>query len=87
MPRRRSCGPGSTSRTACRKNRHLGTRLWIVNFEGNPLFSAEVDERMQTLVPEAKIRWLADGAVSRPDLTAEIVRSVTVSERERTEHA
>ncbi len=61
----------------------IGDKLWIVNFEGNPLLTDDVAERMHALVPAAQIRWLADGAVSRPDLTAAIVRKITARDRAR----
>jgi hypothetical protein len=57
--------------------RALGDKLWILIFGGNIWFPAELVDTIHRDVPEARIEEVADGAVSRPDLTAEIVRRIT----------
>jgi pimeloyl-ACP methyl ester carboxylesterase len=57
--------------------RALGGRLWILHHPRNPWFSAELAERLPQLLPEAHLERVADGALSRPDLTAAVVRGLT----------
>lgn len=61
--------------------RALRDRLWVLYYEGNPWFPSEVTDRVRELLPEARFKRLADGAISRPDLTAPIVRSITRAAR------
>jgi pimeloyl-ACP methyl ester carboxylesterase len=56
--------------------RELGGRLWILHHPRNPWFSAELAERLPELLPEAHLEQVADGALSRPDLTAAVVRRI-----------
>ena len=55
----------------------LGNRLWILNYPGNPWFPPEIAERMSEILPGARYEAVEDGPMSRPDLTAAIVRRVT----------
>ncbi|HEY2602732.1 MAG TPA: alpha/beta hydrolase [Thermoleophilaceae bacterium] len=57
--------------------RRLGDRLWILIFGGNLWFPPELAAVLKRDVPEARIEQVADGAVSRPDLTAGIIRRIT----------
>jgi len=57
--------------------RALGDRLWILDHPGNPWFPSQLVERLPELLPEARHKALADGAMSRPELTAEVVRVIT----------
>jgi pimeloyl-ACP methyl ester carboxylesterase len=57
--------------------RALGNRLWMLTFGGNLWFPPELEEAFRRDLPEARIEPVADGAVSRPDQTAEIVRRIT----------
>jgi pimeloyl-ACP methyl ester carboxylesterase len=57
--------------------RALGERLWVLSFPGNVWFPEELIESLRTDAPEARVEFLEDGAVSRPDLTAGIVRRIT----------
>jgi pimeloyl-ACP methyl ester carboxylesterase len=57
--------------------RALGDRLWILDHPGNPWFPPELVKRMPELLPDARHQTLADGAMSRPDLTAAVVRDIT----------
>lgn len=66
----------------------LGDRLWVLEPGGNPWFPIEVMRRSRVLIPEAHIREVEDGALSRPDITADVVRALTAEgagspERER----
>src|SRR5688500_5437756 len=68
--------------------RALGDRLWILESGGNPWFPIEVARRSRALIPEAHIMEVEDGALSRPDITVDVVRTLTVAgagsaERER----
>lgn len=67
--------------------RECGSRLWLLwspDMVG-PWFPPlhEVSKLVGTLLPEAHLEQVADGPVSRPDLTAAIVRRVTASSGER----
>lgn len=55
--------------------RALGERLWVLQTETNPWFTATEESR--SLLPEANHRRIADGPMSRPDETAAIVRELT----------
>ena len=55
--------------------RELGDRLWILGFETNPWFTG--GQRARDVLPRAHHRHVADGPMSRPDLTAEAVRALT----------
>lgn len=55
----------------------LGDRLWILHHPRNPWFPAELAERIPELLPEARLQRVEDGALTRPDLTAEVVRRIT----------
>jgi hypothetical protein len=61
--------------------RALGDRLWVLHHPGNPWFPPELAERMPELLPDSRHEALADGAMSRPDLTAAVVRRITGTER------
>jgi len=65
---------GHDSREA---GRALGDRFWMLIFGGNLWFPAELEHAIRRDLPEAHIEHVEDGAVSRPDLTAEIVRQIT----------
>jgi pimeloyl-ACP methyl ester carboxylesterase len=55
-------------------------RLWIVYGGEDPLFEGELGARVRELLPEAHVQELADGPISRPDLTAACVRRLTGAE-------
>jgi pimeloyl-ACP methyl ester carboxylesterase len=59
--------------------RALGDRLWILDHPGNPWFPRELVKRLPEFLPEARHESLEDGAMSRPDLTAAVVRRLTAS--------
>jgi pimeloyl-ACP methyl ester carboxylesterase len=54
----------------------LGDRLWVIYFE-NPLSPHELLTRARELLPKAQIVEAEDGPISRPDITAEVVRKLT----------
>jgi pimeloyl-ACP methyl ester carboxylesterase len=55
----------------------LGDRLWILAYGGNPWFPVDQADRMRRVLPEAHVVELDNGPISRPDLTAAVVRGVT----------
>jgi pimeloyl-ACP methyl ester carboxylesterase len=57
----------------------LGDRLWILQHGQNPWFPADLIEPMREVLPEARIRLIEDGHLSRPDLTADVVREITAT--------
>jgi pimeloyl-ACP methyl ester carboxylesterase len=61
--------------------RAFGERLWIVYGGDDPLFEGELGTRVREFFPEAQIEELADGPISRPDLTAALVRRLTKAGR------
>jgi len=65
---------GHDSREA---GRALGGRLWVLAFAGNVWFPLELLGTFRADAPEAQVEHVEDGAVSRPDLTAAIVRRIT----------
>jgi pimeloyl-ACP methyl ester carboxylesterase len=58
--------------------RALGDRLWILDHPGNPWFPRELVQRLPEFLPDARHESLEDGAMSRPDLTAAVIRRLTV---------
>ena len=58
--------------------RAVGDRLWILSnsSEDNPWFTPPALDRTRELLPEAHIEEVAGGALSRPELTAAVVRRV-----------
>jgi pimeloyl-ACP methyl ester carboxylesterase len=56
--------------------RRLGDRLCVLAF-GNTWFPLELVGQLQADAPQARIEPIEDGVVSRPDLTAAIVRRIT----------
>ncbi len=59
--------------------RALGDRLWILQHDHNPWFPSALIEPIRGLLPEAQIRLVEDGHLSRPDLTADVVREITAT--------
>jgi pimeloyl-ACP methyl ester carboxylesterase len=57
--------------------RALGDRLWILGHHYNPWFPHESLERTREVLPDAHIEILEGGPISRPDLTAAVIRRVT----------
>lgn len=55
----------------------LGERLVVVYEGAGAWFPAELTERARELFPEAQFVQVEAGAISRPDLTAAIVRRIT----------
>ena len=55
----------------------LGDRLWIIYGGDDPLFEGELGARVTELLPAAHVEELADGPISRPELTAACVRRLT----------
>jgi pimeloyl-ACP methyl ester carboxylesterase len=59
------------------EGRELGDRLWILNWGENPWFTADMVDRMRELLPEAHLERVEDGPLSRPDIVAAVIRSLT----------
>lgn len=57
--------------------RVLGDRLWILQHPHNPWFPADMTGSTRELLPDANIEEVEDGHLSRPDLTAAVVRRIT----------
>jgi pimeloyl-ACP methyl ester carboxylesterase len=55
----------------------LGDRLTILAFGGNPWFPVDQAERTRRALPEAQVLEVENGPVTRPDITAAIVRRIT----------
>jgi pimeloyl-ACP methyl ester carboxylesterase len=64
-------------------SRRVGDRLWLVwrPDAAGPMFPPlpEMQDMAARMVPEAHVEIVEDGMVSRPDLTAAIVRRITAS--------
>jgi pimeloyl-ACP methyl ester carboxylesterase len=57
----------------------LGDRVWILHGGPDPLFEGSLHARVAQLFPRAHLETMANGPISRPDLTAARVRAVTRS--------
>jgi 3-oxoadipate enol-lactonase len=55
----------------------LGDRLWLLEHGHNPWFPLEVARRTRPLLPEAHIEEVEDGPLTRPDITAAVIRDLT----------
>jgi hypothetical protein len=55
------------------RSRALGSRLWIAHWD-SPWVPRGIDERLRELVPEAHMEPVDEGPISRPDLTAAVIR-------------
>jgi pimeloyl-ACP methyl ester carboxylesterase len=56
--------------------RSLGERLWVVHWE-NAMSPDGAVPRVRRLLPQAHVIEVEEGALSRPDLTAEVVRAAS----------
>jgi pimeloyl-ACP methyl ester carboxylesterase len=59
------------------ESRGLGDRLWILLHPGMPWWPVELAESLRQVLPEAHVEVIEDGPLSRPDLTANVVRGIT----------
>ena len=59
------------------ESRALGGRLWMLESGSNPWFPIEVARRTRKILPEAHILEVEDGAISRPDIAAGVIREIT----------
>lgn len=55
----------------------LGDRLWLFQEPDNPWFPPDVVDITRERLPEAHVELVEGGALSRPDITAGVVRQVT----------
>jgi pimeloyl-ACP methyl ester carboxylesterase len=60
----------------------LGDRLWLLEHGQNPWFPIEVARRTRKFLPEAHIEEVEDGPLTRPDITAAVVRTLTAPAEE-----
>jgi pimeloyl-ACP methyl ester carboxylesterase len=61
------------------QTRALGGRLWILHGGADPLFEGALGARVAELFPQAHLEKIAEGPISRPDITAAQVRRLTAS--------
>jgi pimeloyl-ACP methyl ester carboxylesterase len=59
------------------EGRAVGDKLWMLEHPNNPWFPIEIAERTRALLPEAHVVEVPDGALSRPQLTVEVVSRLT----------
>jgi pimeloyl-ACP methyl ester carboxylesterase len=57
--------------------RALGDRLWMLEDGTNPWFPIEVARQTRAILPDAHILEVEDGAISRPDIAAGVIRRLT----------
>jgi pimeloyl-ACP methyl ester carboxylesterase len=57
--------------------RSLGGRLWILHGGTDPMFEGALGARVVELFPKAHLEKIAEGPISRPDITAAQVRRLT----------
>jgi pimeloyl-ACP methyl ester carboxylesterase len=60
--------------------RAVGDRLWMLEDGSNPWFPIEVARRTRAILPDAHILEVEDGAISRPDIAAGVIRGLTAPE-------
>jgi pimeloyl-ACP methyl ester carboxylesterase len=57
--------------------RIVGERLWMLEDGTNPWFPIEVAHQTRAILPDAHIVEVEDGAISRPDIAAGVIRRLT----------
>jgi pimeloyl-ACP methyl ester carboxylesterase len=62
------------------ESRRIGDRLWMLEDGSNPWFPIEVARQTGRILPDAHILEVEDGAISRPDITAGVIRRLTSGE-------
>jgi pimeloyl-ACP methyl ester carboxylesterase len=60
--------------------RAVGDRLWMLESGTNPWFPIEVARRTRAILPDAHILEVEDGAITRPDIAAGVIRGITTGE-------
>jgi hypothetical protein len=58
----------------------VGDKLWLLEDGSNPWFTMEVARRTRTILTEAHILEVEDGAISRPDIAAGVIRRLAAGE-------
>jgi hypothetical protein len=61
----------------------LGSRLWIIDWEATEGLKVETVENAKKMLPDAHIVEAEDGPISRPDISADAIRKITVDDRTR----
>jgi pimeloyl-ACP methyl ester carboxylesterase len=59
----------------------LGDRLWLLDDGGNPWFPIEASRNTRQILPEAHVLEVEAGAITRPDITAGVVRRLTAQDQ------
>jgi hypothetical protein len=59
------------------ESKAVGDRLWMLEDGSNPWFTMEVAQRTRPILPEAHILEVEDGAITRPDIAAGVIRRIT----------
>jgi pimeloyl-ACP methyl ester carboxylesterase len=59
--------------------RLIGDRLWMLEDGSNPWFPIEVARQTRSILPEAHILEVSDGAISRPDIASGVIRGLTAA--------
>jgi pimeloyl-ACP methyl ester carboxylesterase len=57
--------------------RIVGDRLWMLEDGSNPWFPIEVARQTRKILPDAHVLEVEDGAITRPDIAAGVIRSLT----------
>jgi hypothetical protein len=57
--------------------RAVGDRLWILEHGTNPWFTGEIAKHTRELLPDANVLEVKAGAVSHPEIAADVVRRLT----------
>lgn len=65
--------------------RVVGNGLWLLTLEDdNPWFPNDTTARTRELLPEVNMEQVEYGPISRPDLTAAVIRRITSAQRVKT---
>ena len=57
----------------------VGARLWMLDDGSNAWFPIEVSRQARKILPAANILEVENGAISRPDITAGVIRRLTAA--------
>lgn len=57
--------------------RAVGDRLWLLHHPHNPWFPLDIVEPTRRALPQAHVEVVEDGPLSRPDITARVIRALT----------
>lgn len=66
---------------AAEEARVAGQKLWLLHHPHNPWFPLDIVEPTREALPEAHVEVVEDGPLSRPDITAAVVRRLSAAGR------